>query len=298
MLEDLDRLPPPAADQLTPAARRATSEETLPALWGELESVAAIEDIAIAAGASPLRTRLYRPRDAGGTVFFLHGGGWALGSLDTHDGACRMLANRAACNIVSLEYRKSPEHPFPAAINDVDAGLDWLIAEGAGLSLDTRKIVVAGESAGANLAAVLARHARDRHIELAGQVLIYPVTDTAMDTASYRSFAEGFYLTAESMRWFAEQYFAEGAHVSHPDAAPLHARGLERLAPALVMTAAFDPLRDEGRAYAARLVEAGNDVTYVEWPGVVHGFWLMNAITPATGEAIGFAAGWIKNRLS
>lgn len=298
MLEEMDRLPPPTPDQLTAAARRESSETVLPALWGPPEPVSEVEDIAIRNGRTALRARIYRPSVSLGTIFFLHGGGWALGSLDTHDASCRRLANATPCNLVSLEYRKGPEHPFPAAIDDAEAGLAWLIAEGAARDLDVRRIVVAGESAGGNLAAVLARRARDRGIALAGQLLIYPVTDTAMDTPSYAAFEEGFYLTAESMRWFAEQYFSEGAHATHPDAAPLRAGDLSRLPPAFVVTAEFDPLRDEGRAYAARLIEAGNDVTYVEWRGVVHGFWLMNAVTDATADAIAAAARWSADRLT
>jgi acetyl esterase len=297
MLEELDREPPPTPDELTPEARRITSERNLPGLWGELEAVERIDEIVVRTGNATLRARVYRPKAARGTVLFLHGGGWALGSLDTHEGPTRRLANEAACNILSLEYRKGPEHPFPAAVNDVNAGLDWLVRNGPEIGLDTQRIVIAGESAGANLAAVLARHARDRQIALAGQLLIYPVADTGLDTPSYREFAEGFYLTAESMRWFVDQYFADVRHAAHPDAAPLRADDLGRLAPAFVVTAQFDPLRDEGRAYAARLIEAGNNVTYVEWPGVVHGFWLMNAITPAATEVIAAAADWVRGRL-
>ena len=298
MLEENDRLPPLTEEEMKAPARRMKAEADLPAMWGRAEEVERIEDIVIPTAAAELRARIYRPANAKGTILFLHGGGWALGSLDTHDRPTRMLANLVPANIVSLEYRKSPEHPFPAAVVDSDAGLDWLLANGAKLGLDTQAIILAGESAGGNLAAVLAIHARDRGIALAGQVLIYPVTDTAMETESYVRFAEGFNLTAETMRWFADQTFAEASHRVHPDAAPVHAEDFGGLAPAYVITAEFDPLRDDGRAYAARLIEAGTDVTYEEWKGAIHGFWMMHAITPATFAVIGVAADWIRGRWS
>lgn len=299
LLDREARLPVPPPEDLTPAGRRASTLVRLPALWGALEPVARIDEIAVpVGGGATVRARIYRPEGAQGTIYFLHGGGWALGDLDTHEGPTRRLANVTPANVVSLEYRKAPEFPFPIPVDDARAGLDWLAANGAGLGLDTARIIVAGESAGANLAAVVARHARDRGVPLAGQVLIYPVADTAMDTGSYAAFAEGFYLGAEGMRWFMEQYFADPAHRAHPDAAPVRVPlpALAGLAPAHVLTAEFDPLRDEGRRYAANLIAAGNDVTYREWQGAVHGFWLMNAVTPATGEVIADVAAWIRGR--
>lgn len=296
LLETIDLMPPPPIEQQTPASRRALAQMTLPSFWGPREDVASIEDIAIPVRDGSVKARLYRPGEAKGTVLFLHGGGWMVGNLDTHDAPCRMLANRTPCDIVSVEYRKAPEHPFPAAVNDVDDALAWLVDNGASIGLDTRQVIVVGESAGANLAAVLARHARDRHIALAGQVLIYPATDMSLDSQSYRDFAKGFFLTAESVAWFLEHYFADPSHRFHADAAPLRAADLRRLAPAFVVTAEFDPLRDEGRAYAARLIEAGNDVAYVEWKGVVHGFLLMNSVTTTTAELVSATAAWIRGR--
>lgn len=299
LLEREDLLPPLTPEQETPAARRAAALLRLPALWGPPETVARVDEISIpVGGGAEVRARIYRPEGALGTVYFLHGGGWALGDLDTHEGPTRRFANATPANVVSLEYRKAPEFPFPTPLDDAKAGLDWLVANGAKLGLDTARIVIAGESAGANIAGAVARHARDRGLSLAGQVLIYPVADTTMDTASYADFGEGFYLAADGMRWFVEQYFADPAHRDHPDAALLRApaAALANLAPAHVLTAEFDPLRDEGRAYAARLIEAGNDVTFREWKGVVHGFWLMNAISPVAGEVIADVGAWIRGR--
>lgn len=293
MLEAADGGPPVDFATLPAAVERAASEERIKAAWGALDPVDAVEEMSFASAGHAIRARLYRRSDALGTVLFIHGGGWVLGSLDTHDGSARALANATPANVLSIEYRKAPEHPFPAAVIDVNAGLDYLLAAAARLELDIGRLVVCGESAGGNLAAVLARHARDRGIALAGQVLIYPVTDTSMASRSYRDFAEGFYLAADAMGWFIGHYLGN-ENRDHPDAAPLRAAELEGLAPAFIATAAFDPLRDEGRAYAARLIEAGNDVTYREVAGVVHGVWVMNADTPAAKRLIGEAADWIR----
>ena len=235
MLEAEDQLGLPGVDQLSPDHARAASEVGIAELWGRLEPVAAVRDLLIDTGAGKLKARLYRPGGALGTVLFLHGGGWVVGSLDTHDGPCRRLANAVPCDVLSVEYRKAPEHPFPAAIDDADGCLGWLIEHGAGIGVDTSRIIVAGESAGANLAAVLVRHARDRNIALAGQVLITPPTDAAMKTDSYRAFTTGFRLTAASMAWFANQYIPGHVSRSDPDVSPLRAPDLTRLPPALVV---------------------------------------------------------------
>ena len=295
LMEAADASGLPTLDRMTPAEGRASAEAGIPDLWGPLETVASITDLNLETPMARLPVRLYRPAEPRGTVLFFHGGGWVIGSLATHDGGCRRLANAIPANVLSIEYRKGPEHPFPAAVVDADASLDWLLANGARLGLDTSAIVVAGESAGATLAAVVARHARDRGILLAGQALVYPPTNPRMNTQSYDDNAVGFNLTRAAMGWFYDHY-VDGADRAHPDAAPLMAGDLARLAPAYLVTVEFDPLRDEGRAYAARLIEAGNDVTYIEWPGLLHGVWVMNAVTPATGEVIGATARWIADR--
>jgi acetyl esterase len=292
-LERLDRLPQRSIFEISPEEQRGLSEADLPGLWGEKQGCESIEELSYASHGYAIRARLYRPKDADGTILFIHGGGWVVGSLDTHDGPARALANAAAANVLSIEYRKGPEHPFPAAVEDVKAALNWLMADGAGMGLDTSRIILCGESAGGTLAAALARHARSRRIPLAGAALVYPPTDAAMGSTSYRDFASGYYLLADAMVWFYRHYLPPD-HAAHPDASPVLATDLAGLPPTYIVTAEFDPLRDEGRAYASRLIEAGNDVTYREVKGGVHGLWLMNALGQATAQMIGGVADWCR----
>lgn len=295
MLEELDTLPPVDIFTVAPADERVSSETRLNELWGPREEVARIDELTYRSEGHDIRARLYRAAGARGTILFIHGGGWVVGSLETHDGSARALANRTPANLLSIEYRKGPEHPFPAAVTDVKAALRWLLADEARLGLDTSRLVLCGESAGATLAAVLARHARDEGIALAGAALVYPPTDARMNTESYRAFARGYYLSADAMAWFYGHYLPV-AQRSHPDASPLLAADLAGLPPTYLVTAEFDPLRDEGRAYAEKLIAAGNDVTYREMKGAVHGLWVMNSLGPATGDMIGGVADWIAAR--
>lgn len=297
MLEELDRTPAVDIFTVAPVDERAASELRLRDLWGPKADVDRVDDLTFLSEGHDIKVRLYRPRGASGTILFIHGGGWVVGSIETHDGSARALALAASANVVSIEYRKAPEHPFPAAVVDVNAGLDWLLSNGPGLDLDTQRLVVVGESAGGTLAAVLARHARDRNLPLAGVALVYPPTDASMSSESYRAYAEGYYLSGRAMAWFYHHYLG-GGPVDHPDASPLRAPDLAGQPPTLVVTAQFDPLRDEGRSYAARLIEAGNNVTYVEIGGAIHGVWVMNGKTSATQEIIGTAARWSRALLT
>lgn len=293
-LERQDLLPPARSIfEVSPEEERTTAEVNLRELWGDKQPIERIEELTYRSHGHAIRARLYRPAGAMGTILFIHGGGWVVGSLDTHDGSARSLAHLTPANVLSVEYRKGPEHPFPAAVLDVSAALDWLVAKGSDLGLDTSRIVVCGESAGGTLAAVLARHARDHGVHVAGYALVYPPTDAAMDTRSYRDFATGFYLTADAMAWFYRHYLSPGQE-AHPDASPLRAADLAGLPPTYVVTAEFDPLRDEGRAYAAKLIAAGNDVTYREMKGAVHGLWVMNGVGPGTAEMIEGVARWCR----
>lgn len=213
----------------------------------------------------PVRTYLPAGRRADTTVVFAHGGGWVIGDLDTHDEHARALAVRCGVTVVSVEYRRAPEHPYPAAFDDC-----WAVVEHLAGSAP---LAVAGDSAGGNLAAALAIRARDEGVELRGQLLVYPVTDPTARQPSYAEFAEGYYLTAEAMHWFIASYLPDPQQRTAPTAGPLHAHDFDGLAPAVVVTAEYDPLRDEGVAYAERLATAGTKVREQRVPATVHGFW-------------------------
>ena len=204
---------------------------------------------------------------------YYHGGGWVIGDLYTHDGLCRSITNAARCAVLSVDYRLAPESKYPVAVEDSYAALLWIVSNAERLGIDRRRMAVGGDSAGGNLATVMALMARDRTgPRLALQVLIYPVTDHDLDTRSYRENATGYILTREGMRWFWNHYLASEAQGREPYASPLRAASLAGLPPALVITAEYDPLCDEGEAYAARLRDAGVPVTLTRYPGMFHGF--------------------------
>jgi acetyl esterase len=291
MLEAAGRAGTLSNDQLGVTRARAASEVSLAGHWGKRDELP--PPLTFTLGDPAIRCRLYRGGELGATMLFLHGGGWVVGSLDTHDGAARALALAAGCNLLSVEYRKAPEHPFPAGLDDAEMVLRWVVAEGAGLGLDGDRIVLAGDSAGANIAAALALRARNHGIRLTGQMLIYPATDLAHETTSTNQFAHGFFLSRATLRWYIANYLS-GADPTDPEASPLLARDLSGLCPTLLVTADHDPLRDEGRAYAARLTEAGNAVTFREWPGTTHGFMIMSGVTPAARQLIAVMGKWTR----
>lgn len=239
-----------------------------------------------------LPLRIIRPAGPGPhpVVLFLHGGGWVVCSNDTHQPLAVAIARAAGAAVVMVDYRLAPEHPFPAAVDDARAGLAWVRSHGAAHGLDPARIVVAGDSAGGNLAAIVAAHAPD----LAGQWLIYPVCDHP-DAARYPSYAEndsGFGLSTAAMAWYWAQYAADG-----PDARPMLRQDLAGLPPALIQTAQHDVLRDEGEAYAARLTAAGVAVTCTRHAGMAHGFLSLTGMLPGADAALAEAANWLNARL-
>jgi len=228
-------------------------------------------------GPSPaIDIRFYYPRTDFSplpVIVYFHGGGFVIGSIGTHDGYCRALAEASQCVVASVEYRLAPEHKHPAAVEDAYAATCW-IAENAGkLRIDASRMAVAGDSAGGNLAAVVALLARDRSgPTLAHQVLIYPVTDADCDRPSYHQFADGYMLTRAAMQWFWDHYVGDESLSRHPHVSPLWAQSHADLPPALIIIAEYDPLRDEGEAYAERLRDSGVDTTLSRYDGMIHGF--------------------------
>ena len=251
------------------------------ALAGKPESAARIENRTVPGPAGEIPVRIYAPVGTAPfpVLVYFHGGGWVIGNLDTHDGICRSLANRVGCLVVSVDYRLAPEHPFPAAPEDCYAATRWLAEHAGSLGGDKGRIAVGGDSAGGNLAAVVALMARDRGgPKLAFQLLVYPATDTDFETRSYRENSEGYFLTRADMVWFWNHYAPRDEDRRNPYAAPLRAASLRGLPPALVITAEFDPLCDDGNAYAARLREDGVPVRLSQQDGLIHGFFQMGAV--------------------
>ena len=266
--------------ELTPAEARAQYDRMVRARGIAPARVGAVENRMARGIAGDLPVRIYRPGpDAGSLPVFVyfHGGGHVIGNLDTHDAVARNLCNDAGCVVVSVDYRLAPEHKFPAAAEDAFAAVQWCAAHAAEIGVDPGRLAIGGDSAGGNLAAVaalMARNAGGPAVRL--QVLVYPVTDYACDTGSYRTYAQGYgTLEAASMRWFRDHYLSGEPDRLDWRAAPLRAGDLSGLPPALVLTAQCDVLLDEGEAYAQRLRAAGVEVEYHECRGMIHGFFTM-----------------------
>jgi acetyl esterase len=260
--------------------------------------VAQVRDLRIESPGGPIRARLYRPEGDGRLplLVYLHGGGWMLGSIDSFDTLVRALANAAGAIVLSVGYRLAPEAPFPAGLEDCLSAVRWAASNAAELGADPERLAVAGDSAGANLATVVARRLRGE-VDLRMQALIYPVTDAGCNTASYREFGERHGLTAASMQRFWNLYL-DGADGMHPDASPLRAQDLTGLPPAIVLTAGCDPLRDEGEAYADALRAAGVEVECHRYEGAIHGFWRWLAATQLSRRAVEQVAGALRARLA
>jgi acetyl esterase len=251
-------------------------------------------------GDIPLRS--YTPAGAGEgqlpTLVFYHGGGFVIGDLDTHDGLCRLLCGESGARVIAVDYRRAPENKFPAAVDDAWAALSWIAANGDELRVDGRRIAVGGDSAGAALATVSAHTARDNGgPDLALQLLMFPPTDLAANTASRRKWTDGYFLDKLTIDWFFDNYLPQGTDLSDPRLSPLHAADLRGLAPVYLMTAEHDPLHDEGLDYAARLRESGVPVSVMDYPGLVHDFIYLDAVLPQARQAVSAAARAVKDAL-
>lgn len=255
------------------------------ALQGEPEAVADVSDRTVAGPAGEIPVRVYRPAGDGPfpAVVYFHGGGWVIGSIDVADAPCRSLANAAGAVVVSVGYRKAPEHVFPAAPEDCYAATAWVVEHAAELGVDPAAVAVAGDSAGGNLAAAVTLMARDRGgPTLAYQLLIYPAVDAGGEYASRVENGEGYLLTKNAMDWFYGHYLASPDQIEEPYASPIRAADHTGLPPAIVITAGYDPLCDEGNAYAETLRAAGVPVRHLTNPSMIHGFWWMLGVVGHT----------------
>jgi len=283
--------------ECTVAEARADMEDLAPVLARRVFGVASA-DRTLPGPAGERPARVYWPPEATGPLpglLYLHGGGWVTGGLESYDPVCRAFAADAGCAVVALDYRLAPEHPFPAAVDDAVAAFRWLAERGDALGLDPARVAVGGDSAGGCLAAVAARSGGPLP---AFQMLIYPATDLSREAASFETFAEGFLLPAESVRWYYRHYLPDLPRRSDVRASPLLAEDLSGLPPALVQVAGYDPLRDEGLAYAERLAAAGVPTETKVYAGLPHGYLALTGAVRAAGAAFGDAAAALRRALS
>jgi len=294
----------PPTHTLSPAEARAFYRERRTTTQPEAPPVAEVRELNADGPHGTIPVRLYRP--LGSTpgaalpvLVYFHGGGWVIGDLDTHDVLCRSLANGAGCAVVSVDYRMGPEHRFPAAVDDVLAATRWVRREAASLGLDAGRLAVGGDSAGGNLAAVAAIAARDAgDLPIAFQLLIYPATDMRRGHPSHQANGQGYLLTRDTMAYFHDHYIDDPRHDLDWRASPLLHADLSRLPPALVLTAGYDPLRDEGMAYAEALTAAGNRAAYVCFERQIHGFITMGKVLDEADTAIALCCAELRRALA
>ncbi|RYB93368.1 alpha/beta hydrolase [Nocardioides oleivorans] len=291
----LDALPESDYTQLTAEAARRRVDEEAALFGGRPLPMALVEDVEIPTFAGPITGRRYLAHrdDADRLLVYFHGGGFVVGSLDSHDTVCRFLAEHAGVSVLAVDYRLAPEHPFPAALDDARAAFMFAASKAAAWGHDAHRIGVGGDSAGGNVSAVLCQDLAKAQVHPAFQLLLYPVTDTSRQSASYREFADGFYLTEKQMDWYTERYLGD-ADRTDPRVSPLLAEDLTGLPPAYVATAGFDPLRDEGEAYARRLAEAGVPVALRRHDSLIHAFVSTTGVGRSGREAVLEACGAIR----
>jgi len=318
VVEEIRAMGVPPWHAMSVSSARRVEDEVFSA--GAGPALRTVRDLRIDGPDGDLPIRTYRPAvEEPPALVFYHGGGWVLGTLDSADDVCRKLADRAGCLVVSVDYRLAPEHPFPAAVDDAVAALSWVATHAADLGADPDRLGVAGTSAGGNLAAAAALRARDGTLgggdssedfgggdspegltggpDLDGQFLLYPITDRAFDTDSYREHADGPLLTRADMAWFWDQYLRSPVDAHNPFASVLRAPDVAGVAPATVLIAGHDVLRDEGVAYARKLADAGVPIDHEHYPSLAHGFLSLTDEVPAADEAMDDLAGHVRARL-
>jgi acetyl esterase len=291
--EQLEREQPPRLYTMPIEDARAADLASIRAGAGQGEPVGNIHERTIPGPGGDQPIRVYQPAGEGPwpVLVYYFGGGWSLGTLDTCDGVCRMLTNAAPCVTVAVSYRLAPEHKFPAAVEDCYSGAAWVAAHAGEFGCDPARVAVGGDSSGGNLAAAVTLLARERGgPAFAHQLLVYPNTDFQSATTSLREAGDAYFFNAKAVEWYWGMYLAREEDGANPLASPLRAASLSGLPPATVITAEYDPLRDEAERYAARLAEAGVPVDLKRYSGVVHGFFTMIGVLDVAREAVGHAA--------
>lgn len=278
LMEEANKAGRPKLETLPHAVGRQAVDKMSEDGEADAPDVAETTDGVFAGPGGPIKYRRYRPLHVAAgnlpTLIYYHGGGFVIGTLETHDSTCRRLANKSRCQVISIDYRLSPEHPFPAPIDDGIAAFRHVRDHAAAMGADPARLAVGGDSAGGAMAAVVCQAMRDaKEAGPAFQMLIYPATDSSKESGSRKSFADGYFLTKGLMDWFWKAYVPAGTDLADLRLSPLLAKDFTGLPPAFVLTAGYDPLRDEGRAYADRLIDAGVKTTYVNYPGTIHGFF-------------------------
>jgi acetyl esterase len=301
LLDGLAAAGGPPLHELEPEAARAMYRAL--ASMEEKVEVERVDDRSVPGPEGDIPVRVYTPAESvganHGVLVWLHGGGWVIGDVESADPTCRLLAAQSGCVVVSVDYRLSPEHRAPAPLDDCLAAVTWTVENAEALGCDASRLAIGGDSAGGNLAALACIRLRDEFgPEIDFQLLVYPVTDLTRSHPSYEENAEGYFLTAESMRWFIDHHLGGEIDPKDPMVSPLHADSLEGLPKALVITAELDPLRDEGEAYARRLQEAGVEAELVRYDGQIHGFFGMATLLDDGKDAVAKAAAALRAELT
>ncbi len=302
LLQLLARSGQPPIEKSSVTEARSEYDAFMLEMGGRLAPIGEMVDRIVDGPTGRLRVRTYRPAGAVArllpTILYFHGGGWVMGTLEGYDRVCRYISSRTGCAVVAVDYRLAPEHKFPAAIEDAVASFRWLAENAADLGTDPARIVLAGDSAGGNIAAVAAQLLRDEPRPPCLQWLMFPATNLAFDSPSYESCGEGFFVTRAAMEWFRGHYLNNLSEIDDPRVSPLQASDLTGVAPALIFTNGIDPLRDEGKAYADRLAAAGVKTFHREFESLIHGFIGMRGAIQAAARAMDDMATGLRHELA
>jgi acetyl esterase len=302
-LEQMTSQPAPKLNEVPPPVGREMMRAMIQLIGANDVPIGKVVNRTCPGPGGPIPIRFYSPVASGGdplpALIYFHGGGFVIGDLETHDGLCRMLANEGGVHVIAVDYRLAPEHKFPAAVEDAFAAVEWVEANASDLGIDANRLAVGGDSAGGNLAAVVAQMAKEKGApSIAYQMLFFPVTQARANTKSMRDCAEGYFLERATMDWFFNNYLGASADTSDLRISPLLAKDVSGLPPAYVMLAGYDPLHDEGLAYAEKLKAAGVNVTVADYPGLVHDFIFFQAVLPQASEAMKSASAALKGALA